>query len=678
MENTLITPTGKAANRRARSKRKKAAVSEAKLATLVQWFEEAEEATCDARSLAERDRDYYDNKQLTADEIDALNKRGQPDIVINRIKPKIDFLLGLESQQRADPKAFPRTPMDDAAARAATDALRFVKDKENLDQLFSGVWEDMLISGLGGVEVQVRDGAGGEVEIDVKRWIFDRVFYDPHAHRHDLEDARYMGGVLWMDRDEAERRWPRKKELIGGTLAEAGGDQHFDDKPSWKQWAKRGLRPRVRIVQIYWEEAGTWRWAIFTKAGLLEAGEVPYRDDDGQPTNPMILQSAYVDRENNRYGVVRSLVGPQDEINKRRSKLLHMITVRQSVGERGAVDDVDAMKRELARADGHVEVNPGFRFELLDASGQAGGQAQLLGEAKSEIELLGPNAALQGKGDARASGRAIIASQQGGAIELSVLSDRHRHFKARVYRAIWQRIRQYWNKERWVRVTDDERNLRFVGFNRQVTAAERLRQEAIDEGVSEADADAQIAALAQDPARARQLQKVIGRENIPAEMDMDILIEEAPDTVTIQQEQFEQLAQMASAGVPIPPAVLIQASSLRNKQELLAQLEQNEQAQIATQIGVEREMAEIEKTKAQTEKARADALKTLAEADEKGGGPEPGTFGAGNGTGGEAPTPQAIEALIAGLAAGDGVSANGTPDPTADEPAPTNGDPDAQ
>jgi hypothetical protein len=37
----------------------------------------------------------------------------------------------------------------------------------------------------------------------------------------------------------------------------------------------------------------------------------------------MILQSAYIDRESNgRHGIVRDMIGPQNEINKRRSKFL--------------------------------------------------------------------------------------------------------------------------------------------------------------------------------------------------------------------------------------------------------------------------------------------------------------------------------------------------------------------
>ena len=42
-------------------------------------------------------------------------------------------------------------------------------------------------------------------------------------------------------------------------------------------------------------------------------------------------------------------------------------------------------------------------------------------------------------------------------IELGSLLDDLRHLDRRVYRMVWNRIRQFWTGQRWIRVTDDER-----------------------------------------------------------------------------------------------------------------------------------------------------------------------------------------------------------------------------
>ena len=60
-----------------------------------------------------------------------------------------------------------------------------------------------------------------------------------------------------------------------------------------------------------------------------------------------------------------------------------------------------------------------------------------------------------------------------------------------------------------------------------------------------------------------RLDSVVGIENPIAELDVDIIIEDMPDLVTIQQEQQELLAPLVERGL-VPPKVLIQSSNLRD------------------------------------------------------------------------------------------------------------------
>ncbi len=595
------------------------------LTRLVDWFEEAEEASDDARELAFRDIDYYDGKQLTAEEASALKKRGQPDTTFNFIGGKIDVMLGLEIQQRSDPKAWPRTPDDAKAAEAATDALRFVERKHDLDTLFSESYEDLAKGGFEVIEVLVRNTKADRAEIDLKQPKFDRVFYDPHSTRRDFSDARYMGYVLWWDRDQAEKKWPDGAAIIAGTISETEtGD--YDDKPSHKVWAKPGTRARIRLVTMYWKDGDQWHMTKFTKQGVLESDPVPYLDDEGLSVNPMIMQSAYVDRDNARYGAVRRLIGPQDEENKRRSKFLHMITMRQTRAEKGAVDDVGEMKAQLARPDGHIETNPGFTFEIIDQSAQASGQASLMEYSAGRMDKIGANTSLQGKPEGTPSGRAIILAQQGGIAELTPLSERHRNFKARVYRAVWQRIRQFWTEERWVRVTDNEDNVRFTGFNRRTSVGAEFARELKEEEGLNLEQIEQI--LGEARAKGENLDAPI-TVNVPAAMDMDVMIETAPESITLEQEQFSELAKLLGSGLELTDPrmkLLITASQLRNKRELLDQIDgastPSEQQKVSGEIELatlkaqlDRLVAETERTASETEKNRAEGVKTLTQVD---------------------------------------------------------------
>lgn len=587
------------------------------LATLVAWFEDAIDATEDARKAAERDRDYFDHKQLTAEEKKTLRDRGQPDVVINRIQPKINYLLGWEAVNRTDPRAFPRTPMDEDAAEAATDALRYVHDATDLQQIFSLVWEYLLIEGYGGVELTVEPSEQGDPEIVPIAWDWDRLFFDPHSRKHDYSDARYLGGILWLDVEDAKARWQDFAEDFDRMVTEETFQRTFDDRPA--KWVSKtngqSKRARVRIVQMYHKENGRWMHCTFTQAAKLEAIEVPFVDHRGQSWCPMLMASSFVDRENNRYGLVRAMIGVQDEINKRRSKALHRLTMRQVKVQRGAVDDIDEVRKQLSKPDAVIEINPGFDIEVLQSGDQLQAELTLLQEAKNEIELLGPNAAMLGKDADAPSGRAILANKESGQTEISYLLDRHRHLKKRVYQRIWDLIRQYKKAEWWVRVTDDEKNVKFVGLNRPVTAQEELVKRLQSQGMPPEQIEAQMQQAMSDPMLAQQMQQVVRLDNNPTQMQMDITIEEVPDSANVQMEQFQQLTQMAPA-VVFPPEVYIEASSLRNKKRLLEIMkggaQQDPVAAEAQKIQLEQA---IEKTQAETDKLKAEALKVRVEAD---------------------------------------------------------------
>ncbi|MBI5138013.1 MAG: hypothetical protein HZA24_11855 [Nitrospirae bacterium] len=523
---------------------------EALLAKLVGFFDEAEDASLEGRLHAERDRDYYDGRQWTATEEDALSRRGQAPIVVNRIKPKVDYLLGLERQSRTDPRCFPRNPADEGAAKAATEAIRFVLDDNGFDQVRSQVFEHMLVEGSGFAEVvAARRGTQTRVTISPIGW--DRAFVDPHARRRDLEDARYRGQVIWMDLAEAQAKYPNHLELLDSAYTEAESGT-YDDKPS--RWADRRRR-RVRVVECWYKEGSQVFQAVFCRGGILKGPTAsPYRDDEGNPEDPYVCAAAFVARDGERYGAVRQMIGIQDEINKRRSKALHLLSVRQVRAEKGAVEDVARARRELARPDGWLETVPGFELEILPTGDMATAQFQLLTEAKNEIDAVGAGAA-QITGAEGASGRAIQLLQQGARMELGPLLDTLRAWQTRAYRKAWGRIRQFWTEVRWVRVTNDERSLAWVGLNIPVTRAAQL----VDE-FGEIPPE-----LIGDPS----LDDVVAHQNHVAELDVDIIVGDVPDTASVRQEEFQTLARLAEGGVPIPPEALVEASSLRGRERIL-------------------------------------------------------------------------------------------------------------
>lgn len=580
-------------------------------AAVVQWVESAEDEGQDARERSERDRDYYDGRQITEEEAAALRARKQPVIAFNLIQAKIDYMLGLEKQQRSDPKAYPRNPADEDAAEAATDAIRYVCDAQTMEMVASQVWENMCIEGCGGVDVCVEPRGEGNYDIVLHQVHWDRMIWDPYSRERDFSDAKFLGTIAWMDEADVLAQWPDAKDVIDFTYGAVSNTTAWDDRPRWNIWADQ-RRNRVRVVQMYWRVGEEWRCGTFTRGGWLEEPKPSvYVDERGRPECPLVFASAYVNRDNWRYGVVRNLIDPQDEINKRHQKALHLLSVRQVIAEEGAVRDVDAARKEVSKPDGYVEVAPGMRFEVAQTADLAAGQASLLQEAKRVFEVMGPNAALMGKQDGSASGRAIALSQQGGAMEIGAILDVHRHWRRKVYRAIWNRVKQYWTAEKWVRVTDDDRNMRWVGLNQPITLEAKIME------LPPPEAQAIVAELGLAPGDPRLSEVVEVRNNV-SELDVDIIVEEGPNVATLQQEEFAQIAELARSGVPIPPDALIEASGLRNKDKILERLKNGGADPNAPPPPPSPEMikaqAEAEEARAKAEEAKAKALMARIEA----------------------------------------------------------------
>jgi hypothetical protein len=318
-----------------------------------------------------------------------------------------------------------------------------------------------------------------------------------------------------------------------------------------------GREKRVRLVDHWYKMQGGWCYCRHVGELKLAEGPSPFTDEKGRPICKYLMYSNSVDHDGDRYGFVRNLKGPQDEVNQRRSKGLHLFNSRRIIMTDGAVQDIEKTRREAARPDGIIIKNPGTELAFDDAekATSAAGNLQLLTEAKAELENFGPNPALvgQGTGVAGSSGRAIALLQQAGIAELGPFILRYRGWKLRVYRAVWSAVQRYWQAERWIRVTDDEELGQFL----------------------------QVNGLEVDP---RTGQPVL--VNALGNLDVDIILDEGPDQVNSMADAYDTLIALSQRGTPIPPDIILELSSLPTsvKKQLLSSLPTSVKKQLLAKV----------------------------------------------------------------------------------------------
>lgn len=553
------------------------------LAKKRRWFRAYEANKRDEIQEQQQADRYYHSKQWTDDEVAKLKRRGQPVITSNRVKRKIDFLVGVEQRMRRDPKAFARNPQDTQTADTATAGLRFVCDNNNWESIASCATSDGMRRGVGVCFVGIKPKGEG-YEVTVKDVEADRFFYDPRSTRPDFSDARFMGVSLWLDIDEAKEEWPEAD--FDRYMDKDGGLSTFaTEEDRAEQWGDFENR-RVRVVEMWTKGREGWEYCKFCGDLYLEGGESPYIDAEGESDCPYVAWSPYIDEKGVRYGLVRDMKTIQDEVNHRRSKALHEINQRQIFLREGAVDDVDKLREEAAKTDGLIIHNGvwGEDIGFVDRTKELRGNLEMLVEAKQEIENLGPNPGLIGKGEGvqAASGRALLTQRDSGMTELQPVFDHNRHWKLRVYRKIWARIKQAWTGERWIRITDNPDAPKYIGVNQ----------------------------YEMDPMTGQ-----IQGQNVIGEIDVDIILDEGPDTITVQEELFQTLAQLGEAAAGPIGMALIQLSNVANKERIIELLQPQpdpaqQQIQEQTMRGNE---AKITAEEAKAQESQARAAKTMAE-----------------------------------------------------------------
>lgn len=568
-------------------------------------FAEARDLLADNRKEQQIDDDYYHGYQLTAEERRILRTRKQPDTVFNRYRKSINGTLGVLEGGKTDPRAYGRNPgVDEAAADVVSKTLRYAADLNEFHELRLRCAYDYLVPGTCSALVEV-DG-DNRPKLTQIRW--EEFFYDPRSRMWDFSDARYMGIAKWMYADTVAAMYPDKTREIENALSSGAAipvSDTFEDRPkdNLSNWIDRRRR-RLMIVEIYHNEGG-WKRCVFHAAGILEQAESVYLDEKKRPACAIVAQSCYVDRENNRMGVGRDLRSPQDEFNKRRSKLLHETSNRQmqampnEMGQMALGTDADEVRKEAARPDGIIP--PGW--QPVQRGDIFTGQVSLLQMAEQELDRQGPNPAILARGASSASGRSKQVDQQAGMTEDAVVYAGLHAWEMRIYRAMWNRCRQFWTAPDYIRVTDDEGAPQFIGINQPQMGTGIGRNP--QTGMPEIQ------------------QIVLGYENALAELDVDIELDVVPDTAALADEQFQGLVELAKMYGPqeVPFDDLLEVSSLPDKRRLIEKRKARaEQAGQMGQMGQQMQMAQgnaaLHETaasaalkEAQTEKARAETEK---------------------------------------------------------------------
>lgn len=567
------------------------------------------------------DERFYDGEQWTSEEKAELENRGQPVVTLNRIKPRVDSLVGAEMGQAVDMKAFPRGLKDFGKGKHITEALRYAEYHMNFDSIENEAYRKQLVGGLAWYELVDRwDRRSFDHDVQCRLWSAHDIIRDRFSYEANLSDCRRVHKTHYCRQDELNLLFEGQEQYINSVflqepMGSRGGylekhrqhkpDQYDSpeapevDSPQAHSLFVRSKEREIRLVTTYYRVPFVQRFLSIpgettedvtdstasdlrkikdTYPNAIEFTDIRYELNsatfiwnrlleqksniaawDTEAKFPFVMVPGMEYEERRRKGqytgLVRGMRDGQKEVNKRRSKMLHLLNTNRIIREEGAVENPARARDEANKPDGDIVTRQGFKFEIIQNTDVAQSQFTLLQEAKSEIDNVGVASEVQGQSRAT-SGRDFKLRHEAASQPVRPYLRNLRDAKKRFYMLVLERIQQFWIAPRLVKITDDPD-----------AAAIELNKIAID--------------------------PITGAVTVLNNVSIgkyDIILEEVPENVNLENEAYKDFVVlagiMAQQGQKVPIDMLIELSPFAHKQKLL---ERFTQAQVPPAPGPEQE-----------------------------------------------------------------------------------------
>lgn len=574
---------------------------------LIEMWKDARKGHRIWRNEAIENYEFVCNNQWTPSDRALLAEEEKPCLTFNHILPIINLLSGMERQNRADVKVFPRKGGTRIIADAFTSLAKHSIDLCHGDTEQSIQFVDGIISGKGWLKTDIsfkKDKINGDLVL-TRRSPFD-MYEDPNATKYNLnESAKYIFECFWGDKEQIELLWDKHKEDIEKYIANPQDEDMMDrtgklirqsDKedrdPSlynyrlkeiwWKSYKKQlflidgatmifspvhdsqkdvaravvekekrqaeaqNRRPRYRLKEDIIEVLH-----VTTMLGdmILEDIEDPYH---GMTSFPIQRFCPYW-FDGIIFGVVEGLKDPQVEINKRSSQMLHILNHTANTGwivNEKEQNTIDLIHEEGSKP-GIIVTWANKEPEKIEPNKFPEGLFILKQDDEASMKKIsGLNPDIMGQGDKRTdSGIAILRRQRQGATISEPVYDNFR---------LSQRI-----------------------FGE--TLIDMIRH-------SNVYSPAEVAQIMQEEKQEIDIEQLYKAMKSWAVGHYGFKVEQQPNMPTIRMANLEVLMNMANAGLPIPIDVIIENSDLPDK-ETIAQrvreeaqrIQQEEQQQPARQ-----------------------------------------------------------------------------------------------
>lgn len=582
-----------------------------------------------------------------------LESQGKPVLEVNMILSTINTMLGERINQRSEIKFRPTRGGSAKLAEAVlTPLARHIQEDNNYHFVEGEVFADGLIQDRGFLDIRMDfdKDVRGEVRITAVDPL--TVLPDPLAQSYDTREWNEVTTTRWMTLDEIETQYGKehRKKVEGFVSSGDGLDHYGNDCIEWYtressfgdpdeviglDEREAPLIRRVRVIERQHKRLTKVKLFAHPDTGDMEEINEDMEDviaaqiagEHGMEIVERVLPrirwtvtvgdhvvmdvwSRYRTftivgffpywRRGRPFGVVRNLIGPQEQLNKSESQELHVINTTANSGyaveagslvnmtihdleERGAESGIVLEYRQGAQPPEKIRPNP-----------PPSGIGQVSAKASAAIRTIsGVYDAVAGDSGREISGVKLEKQVDRGLVQQQVPFDNLNRTRQIVGEILYGLIRDFYTEERVYHVAD------FNIPGSPILPVE-INKEQFDGGILN---DVTVGEYA-------------------------VAVDVGPSRDSVQETQFAEALQLREAGVGIPDYAVVENSHLLHRHELAELLrkmqgfaeptpEQQQAQQQMQQIQMEMLMAELANNKAKAALLQAQAQEAMAQAQQR-------------------------------------------------------------
>ena len=552
----------------------------------------------------------------------------RPALTINKILSTMSTVMGEQIYNRAETSFRPRNGAPAETADILNKVFKQISDNNQLDWKRSDMFADGIITSRGFLDVRLGYNDSMQGEVTIENLNPKNVIIDPDGDDYDPDTWGEVFITKWMTADDIAVLYNKEDAELLRNREQSFFPYGYDSIQAFRDRFGDRFNPlyagsydfssvmrNIRVIERQYRTLDTQKHFFLPETGDLRpipddfdrnkiawfvekfgfqvtkklvrrikwtviADNVRLHDDWSPYKHFTVVPYFPFFRRGTTLGLVENLLGPQEMLNKVSSQELHVINTTANSGYKvkaGALVNmtVEELEEKGAQTGLVVEVNEMDGIEKIQPNQVPTGLDRLSYKAEEHIKgVSGISDSMQGFDREDVAAKAIDKKRQAGSSNLAKPLDSLTRSDYILARNVLDLVQEFYTEERVMTILADPATGATEDFtvNQVSPVGEVLNDLTLGE--------------------------------------YGVVVTSVPHRETLEDSQFEQAMALREMGVRIPDDVMIDASRLMNKKDVIKRMQgdqESPEAQAQAELQRRAQAAEVAKAEGEAAQKHADA-----------------------------------------------------------------------